>query len=198
MLFIGDDWAEKHHDIEVEDDTGRRLARMRLPEGVEGLARLHEVVAEHLDADRDGIGIDVPTGAVVVGIETDRGVWVSALLACGYQVYAINPMSAARYRERHGTSGAKSDAGDAHVLAEIVRLDRDHDRRIAGDSPQVEALKLLARAHQGMIWDRTRHLQRMRSALREYFPAALTAFDNLAAPDTLALLQKALDPQRAA
>src|SRR5574338_398460 len=76
-----------------------------------------------------------------------RGVWVSALLACGYRVYAINPMSAARYRERHCTSGAKSDAGDAHVLAEIVRVDRDHHRRIAGDSTQVEALKLLARAH---------------------------------------------------
>ncbi|QOH58089.1 IS110 family RNA-guided transposase [Rhodococcus rhodochrous] len=199
MLFIGDDWAEGHHDIEVEDDTGRRLARMRLPEGVEGLARLHEVIAEHLDTDPDGIGTDVPTdGAVVVGIETDRGVWVSALLACGYQVYVINPMSAARYRERHGTSGAKSDAGDAHVLAEIIRVDRDHHRQIAGDSTQVEALKLLTRAHQGLIWDRTRHLQRMRSALREYFPAALTAFDNLAAPDTLALLQKAPDPDRAA
>lgn len=197
MLFIGDDWAEGHHDIEVEDDVGRRLARMRLPEGVEGLARLHEVVAEHLDTDSTGSS-DLPEGAVVVGIETDRGVWVSALLACGYQVYAINPMSAARYRERHGTSGAKSDTGDAHVLAEIVRLDGGHHRQIAGDSMQVEAVKLLARAHQGLIWDRTRHLQRMRSALREYFPAALTAFDNLAAPDTLALLRKAPDPDRAA
>nr|WP_240794996.1 IS110 family transposase [Rhodococcus zopfii] len=194
MLFIGDDWAEGHHDIEVEDDTGHRLARLRLPEGVDGLARLHEVIAEHLDTDSSGEA----DGAVVVGIETDRGVWVSALLACGYRVYAINPMSAARYRERHCTSGAKSDAGDAHVLAEIVRVDRDHHRRIAGDSTQVEALKLLARAHQGMVWDRTRHLQRMRSALREYFPAALTAFDELAAPDALALLRKAPDPGRAA
>ncbi|TCN53404.1 hypothetical protein EV641_10648 [Rhodococcus sp. SMB37] len=79
MLFIGDDWAEGHHDIEVEDDTGHRLARMRLPEGVDGLARLHEVVAEHLDTDTVG----GPEGVVVVGIETDRGVWVSALLACG-------------------------------------------------------------------------------------------------------------------
>lgn len=97
--------------------------------------------------------------------DRDRSwVWVSALLACGYRVYAINPMSAARYRERHCTSGAKSDAGDAHVLAEIVRVDRDHHRQIAGDSMQVEALKLLARAHQGMIWDRTRHLLNIRLA----------------------------------
>lgn len=90
MLFIGDDWAEGHHDIEVEDDIGHRLARMRLPEGVEGLARLHEVEAEHRDPDRAG-GDDPADGAIVVGIETDRGEWVSALLACGYQVYAINP-----------------------------------------------------------------------------------------------------------
>nr|WP_308189515.1 transposase [Rhodococcus pyridinivorans] len=127
---------------------------MRLPEGVDGLARLHEAVAEHLDTATDGPA----AGAVIIGIETDRGVWVSALLACGYRVYAINLMSAARYRERHCTSGAKSDAGDAHVLAEIIRLDRDHHRQVAGDSTQVEALKLLTRAHQSMIWDRTRHV----------------------------------------
>ena len=70
----------------------------------------------------------------MVGIETDRGPWVAALVAAGYKVFAINPMSVARYRERHSTSGAKSDAGDAHVLAEIVRLDRAHHRPVAGDS----------------------------------------------------------------
>jgi len=134
VLFVGDDWAEDHHDIEVVDDTGRRLAKARLPEGIEGISRLHALLADHLpqewaDPDTGTVG-----GQVVVGIETDRGPWVAALVAAGYQVYAINPMSAARYRERHSTSGAKSDAGDAHVLAEIVRLDRAHHRRIAGDS----------------------------------------------------------------
>jgi transposase len=80
-----------------------------------------------------------------IGIGTDRGTWVQALLAASYQVYAINPMSSARYRERHSASGAKSDAGDALVLAEIVRLDHAHHRQVAGDSPMVEAVKLLAR-----------------------------------------------------
>ena len=102
-------------------------------------------------------------GRVMVGIETDRGPWVAALIAAGYQVFAINPMSVARYRERHATSGAKSDPGDAHVLAEIVRLDRAHHRPVAGDSePRSRAMKLVARAHQSLIWDRTRHLQRLR------------------------------------
>src|SRR4051794_35737845 len=170
MLFVGDDWAEDHHDVEIQDETGRRLARARLPEGIAGLTRLHELVAEHLSDD----DVDSDTGFVVqnvvVGIETDRGAWVAALVAAGYRVFAlvaagyrvfaINPMSAARYRERHATSGAKSDRGDAHVLAEIVRLDRDHHRPVAGDSSAVDALKLVARSHQAFIWDRTRHFQR--------------------------------------
>src|SRR3712207_4357914 len=102
------------------------------------------------------------------------------------------------YRERHGASGAKSDRGDAHVLAEIVRLDRAHHRPIAGDTPDVEGLKLVARSHQAFIWDRTRHFQRLRSALREFFPAALEAFPDLMAPEALELLKWAPDPARAA
>ena len=112
----------------------------------------------------------------MVGIETDRGPWVQALLAAGYMVYAINPLQVARYRERHSTSGAKSDAADAHVLAEIVRLDRAHHRPIAGDSEIAEHVKIAARAHQTMIWSRVRQVNTLRSMLREYYPAALAAF----------------------
>src|SRR3954447_25340822 len=134
---------------------------------------------------------------VKVGIETDRGSWVAALVAAGYEVYAINPMSVARYRERHSTSGAKSDAADAHLLAEIVRLDRHHHRPVAGDSEDAEAVKLVARSHQSLIWDRTRHVLRLRAALRDFFPAALEAFADLDAPDVLELLAKAPHPTRA-
>ena len=190
-MFVGDDWAEDHHDVELVDEAGRRLARARLPEGVVGITRLHQLVAAHTPQDAE-------PGEVVVGIETDRGPWVGALLAAGYQVYAINPMQVARYRERHSTSGAKSDAADAHVLAELVRLDRAAHRPIAGDSDLAEAIKLVARAHQTLIWDRHRQLLRLRGALRESFPAALAAFDDLAAPDALELLGAAPDPASAA
>src|SRR4051812_43871408 len=198
MLFVGDDWGEDHHDIEVQDEGGRRLARARLPEGIAGLARLHELIAGHLTED----DVDPETGLVAqnvaIGIETDRGSWVSALVAAGYQVFPLNPVQVARYRERHGASGAKSDRGDAHVLAEILRLDRAHHRPIAGDSPAAEGLKLVARSHQALLWDRTRHLLRLRSALREFFPAALEAFPELLAPEALELLERAPDPARAA
>ena len=146
MLFIGDDWAEDHHDIEIEDEAGKRLARARLPEGLAGIAELHALVAKHAPAGWVDLPAEQVAAQVVVGIETDRGPWVQALLVAGYQVFAINPMSSARYRERHSTSGAKSDAGDAHVLAEIVRVDRHHHRQIAGDSELAGAVKLLARA----------------------------------------------------
>ena len=198
MLFIGDDWAEDHHDLEIEDEDGRRLARVRLPEGLEGIARLHALVAEHAPAVWADLPPEQSAGQVIVGIETDRGPWVTALRAAGYQVFAINPLSAARYRQRHSTSGAKSDAGDAHVLAEIVRLDRDHHRPVAGDSDLADAVKLLARAHQTAVWERTRQVLRVRSTLLESFPAAVQAFEDLAAPDALSVLGRAPNPDRAA
>jgi len=179
VLFIGDDWAEDHHDLEIEDQDGHRLARARLPEGLEGITGLHALVAGHAPAVWADLPPEQVAGQVVVGIETDRGPWVTALRAAGYQVFAINPLSAARYRQRHSTSGAKSDAGDAHVLAEIVRLDRDHHRAVAGDSDLADAIKLLARAHQSAVWERTRQVLRMRSTLLEYFPAAVQAFADL-------------------
>jgi transposase len=189
VLFIGNDWAEAHHDIEIEDEDGRRLARRRLPEGVEGLAALHALVADHLGED------DEPD-QVVVGIETDRGPWVSALIAAGYTVYAINPRQVARYRERHGTAGAKSDPGDAHLLAELVRLDRAHHRPVAGDSALAEHVKVLTRTHQSLIWSRQRQTNALRSTLREFYPAALVAFgEDLAGRDALAILALAPSPE---
>jgi hypothetical protein len=75
---------------------------------VRGIEALHGLIADHLD-EQDG------PDQVMVGIETDRGPWVAALLAANYTVFAVNPLQAARCRERHGTSGAKSDKGDAWV-----------------------------------------------------------------------------------
>jgi transposase len=191
LLFAGDDWAEDHHDVEVQDGSGRVLGRARLPEGVAGIGRFHELIGRFADPDA---GPD----QVVIGIETDRGPWVAALIAAGYAVYAVNPRQAARYRERQGTSGAKSDSGDAHMLADMVRADSHQLRGVAGDSGQAQAVKVVARAHQALVWERTRHVLRLRSALREFFPAALEAFDDLAAPDALELLARAPDPASAA
>jgi hypothetical protein len=184
VIFVGVDWAEAHHDVHVADEAGKRLGKARLSEGVDGIARFHELVGAHVE----------DAAEVVIGIETDRGLFVTALVAAGYQLYAVNPMSTSRYRDRHSTSGAKSDAGDAQVLSDMVRTDRHNHRLVAGDTAEVEAVKVLARAHQSMVWSRGRQSNTLRSTLREFYPAALVAFDDLTSSDTLEVLRIAPTP----
>ena len=193
MLFVGDDWSEEHHDVEIQDEAGRKLAARRLPEGAAGIARLHELIAAYLGGDGD-------PGQVAVGIETDRGLWVQALAAAGYQVFGLNPKQVARFKERYNLSGAKSDAADAHALADMVRAERHQLRAVAADTAGAQAVKVVARAHQTLIWERTRHTLRLRSALREFFPAALAAYAGLGltGADTLELLTRAPAPAAAA
>ena len=186
MILVGIDWAEDHHDVGVMDQDGRMLAHERVPEGIKGVGRLHALIGDYADDPEQ----------VAVGIETDRGLLVASLVAAGYQVYAINPKAVDRYRDRHSVSGAKSDRGDAKVLADMVRTDRHNHRRIAGDSDLAEAIKVTARAHQNLIWTRQRQINQLRSALREFYPGALAAFGTeLAHPDALAVLAKAPTPE---
>ncbi len=185
MIFVGIDWSEGHHDACMVDADGRVLTKGRVTEGVEGVAKLHEMVAAHAGDPSE----------VVVGIELDRGLLVGALVAAGYAVHAVNPLSVDRYRDRHRTSGAKSDPGDAKVLADLVRTDRHLHRQVAGDSELADAVKVLARAHQSLIWSRQRQLNQLRNALREFYPAALEAFGtDLASVDALAVLEVAPTP----
>jgi Transposase/Transposase IS116/IS110/IS902 family len=190
LIFLGDDWASDHHDVEIQDEQGHRLAKRRLPEGVRGIEQLHAMVAAHADDPAE----------VAVGIETDRGLWVGALVAAGYQVYAVNPKVAARYRERYGSSGAKSDAGDATVLADMVRTDRHKHRQVAGDSDLAEGVKVLTRTHQRLVWSRHRQVEQLRTALREFYPGALDAFstelsDRNGDRDALSILARAPTPR---
>jgi transposase/transposase IS116/IS110/IS902 family protein len=186
VILVGIDWSEEHHDVLVMDEQARVRARARVPEGVDGVGRLHALIAEHAD----------DPAQVAVGIELDRGLLVGCLLAAGYQVYAVNPKAVDRYRDRHRVSGAKSDGGDALVLADLVRTDRQLHRRVAGDSALAEALKVTARAHQRLIWTRQRQVNQLRSALREYYPGALAAFGaDLAHRDAVAVLAMAPTPE---
>ena len=192
MIFVGDDWAEDHHDLYLMDEGGTQLAARRLPEGLIGVGQIHDLIATYANDPEE----------VIVGIEKDHGLWVGALAASGYQVYVINPMAVARYRDRHRASGAKSDAADAKLLADVVRTDRHNHRLLDGDSAQAEAIKVLARAHQSLIWTRARQIAALRAGLLEYYPAALQAFPNLGDRDRdrdgLAVLGRAPTPGQGA
>lgn len=187
MLFVGVDWAEAHHDVCLLDEQGEVLGKRRLASGLEGVRQLHELVAEHVQEPEQ----------VAVGIETDHGLLVQALLAGGYQVYAVNPLAVNRYRDRHTTSRAKSDASDAKLLADLVRTDRRNHRQIAGDSELAEAIKVLARAHQTLVRSRHRQVNQLRNLLREFYPGALGAFGtDLAGLEAVAILERAPTPEQ--
>lgn len=186
MIYVGIDWAEAHHDVCILDDHGTVADTFRIDNSLAGVARLHQRVGDHVD----------DAGEVAIGIETDRGLLVHAVKAAGYQVFAVNPMSVDRYRDRHTTSGAKSDRGDAKVLADLVRTDRHNHRPVAGDTDLLQAIKVLARTHQDLVWARNRHTNQLRNALLEFYPAALATFDDLAHMDTVAVLAAAPTPDQ--
>ena len=189
-VFCGIDWAERHHDVAVVDEHGRVLGKRRISEDLAGLSDLIGLLVEHTGSD-----VFVP---VDIAIETDRGLLVAALRAAGHRVYAINPMAVSRYRDRRSVSGAKSDPGDALVLAELLRTDRHVHRPLPEDSTQAAAVRVLARAHQDAVWARQQTANRLRSLLREYFPGALLAFPDLTTRSALAVLTAAPTPAAAA
>jgi transposase len=188
-IFCGIDWSERHHDVAIVDDRGVLLARQRISDDLAGFTALIGLLAEH-------------TGEAFtrmdVAIETDRGLLVAALRAAGHRVFAINPKAVDRYRDRHSVSGAKSDPGDALVLANLLRTDRHAHRQLPADSELGQAVNVLARAHQDLIWSRRQDTNRLRSLLREFFPAALTAFDDLSTKTALTILAAAPTPTSAA
>ncbi|MFJ3939343.1 IS110 family RNA-guided transposase [Streptomyces parvus] len=172
-IFCGIDWAEGHYDIALVDQDGAQVAKLRISDDSAGFHALMELLAQHGDSAAEPIP---------VAIETPRGLLVAALRATGRQIYAINPLAAARYRDRGSVSRAKSDAADARVLANILRTDRHAHRPLPDDSEAGQAVAVLARAHQDAIWDRQQMINRLRSHLREYYPAALTAFHGAGKP----------------
>ncbi|MCN0155211.1 IS110 family transposase [Salinispora arenicola] len=188
QITCGIDWAEQHHDVAVLDADGSVLARARIDTGATGFSRLMSLLAEHVD-DADQLA------SVPIGIETDKNLLVVALQAAGMTVFAINPRAVARYRERHGQSGKKSDPGDAFVLADLLRTDRHQHRPLPSISVHASAIKTLARQHQDAIWSLNQTVSRLRSLLLEFYPQALRAFPNLKQKAALAVLSAAPTPE---
>jgi transposase len=192
-VFCGIAWAERHHDVALVDDTGTLLAKARISDDAAGYSKLLDLLAEHGDS---------PESPIPVAIETSHGLLVAVLRTGSRKVFAINPLTAARYRDRHGVSRKKSDPGDALVLANILRTDMHAHRPLPDDSEQAQAIAVLARAQQDAVWSRQQLANQVRSLLREYYPAALLAFQGkqggLTRPDTRVMLTLAPTPSKAA
>ncbi|MFE7452688.1 IS110 family RNA-guided transposase [Streptomyces griseus] len=192
-VFCGIDWAERHHDVALVDEAGTLLAKARITDDVAGYHKLPDLLAEHGDSPEDPIP---------VAIETSHGLLVASLRTGSRRVFAINPLAAARYRDRHGVSRKKSDPGDALVLANILRTDMHAHRPLPADSELAQAITVLARAQQDAVWTRQQVANQVRSLLRECYPAALLAFQGkqggLTRADARVVLTLAPTPTKAA
>ncbi|MFE9469365.1 IS110 family transposase [Streptomyces virginiae] len=192
-VFCGIDWAEGHHDVALVDDTGKLLAKCRINDDLDGYRLLLDLLAEHGDT------AETP---IPVAIETSRGLLVATLRQGPRKIYAVNPMAASRYRDRHGVSRKKSDPGDALVLANIIRTDAPVHRPLPADTDLAQAVAVLARAQQDAVWNRQQVANQLRSLLREYFPAMIEAFRDkpgtLTRPDARRILAVAPTPGLAA
>lgn len=193
MIYCGIDWAEQTHDIALVDDTGKLLAKRHITDDAAGYKILLDLLAEHGDTQE---------APIPVAIETSRGLLVAVLRTGERQIFAINPMAAARYRDRHSVSRKKSDPGDALVLANILRTDMHAHRPLPQDSDLGRAIAVLARAQQDATWNRQMIANQLRSLLREFYPAALAAVETwkngLCRPEAFELLRLAPTPARAA
>lgn len=196
-IYCGIDWAEAHHDVAVIDDTGRRLAKTRTTDDLSGFTALCQVLADAVASAQSAEPVSgfVP---VDVAIETDRGLLVAALRAAGHRVWSINPKAVDRYRDRYSSSRAKSDPGDALILANVLRTDAHAHRQLPADSHLAGAIGVLARTQQDLARRRRSEAQAVRSLLREFFPAALLAFPDLTTATAILILAAAPTPTSAA
>jgi transposase len=192
-MFCGIDWAEDHHDVALVNVEGKLVAKRRISDDAAGFAALVQVLSDAGDSAEEPIP---------VAIETGRGLLVACLRATGRKVFAINPMAVSRYRDRHSVARKKSDAGNALVLANILRTDLPSHRPLPADSELAQAIAVLARAQQDAVWDRTCAHNKLRSQLREYYPGIIAAFADkrhgLLRPDARAVLAAAPTPRAAA
>jgi transposase len=184
MWYVGLDWADTHHDVEVLDEAGKRVGVRRFAHSHDGLNELQQFVLS--------IATDPEQLACIV--ETNHGLLITFLLEAGIPVYPVNPKTANQLRK---AAGAKTDQIDAHLLAKMGRLDLGELRRLAPDSAIVQELKTLTRDQDALIQTQTRLVNQLTACLKEYYPAALNLFAKVQQRSTLVFLQAYPTPQAA-
>ncbi len=176
MWYVGLDWADTHHDVEVMDQAGKRVGARRFPHSHEGLNAMKEFV----------LSIATSPEQLACIVETNHGLLITFLLEAGMPVYPVNPKVANQLRK---AAGAKTDQIDAHLLAKMGRFELAELRRLEPDSPTVAELKTLTRDQDALIQTQTRLVNQLTACLKEYYPAALSLFAKLQQRSTLVFLQ---------
>src|SRR5260221_5634488 len=184
MWYVGLDWADTHHDVEVLDEAGKRVGARRFAHSHAGLNELQAFL----------LGIAASPDQLACIVETTHGLLIAFLLEAGFPVYPVNPKTANQLRK---AAGAKTDQIDAYLLAKTGRFDLAELRRLEPDRAIVAELKTLTRDQDTLIQTQTRLVNQLTACLKEYYPAALHLFAKLQQHSALVVLQTYPTPQAA-
>ena len=178
-MFVGIDWAKESHDVCVVDTTGKIRGRATVAHSREGFDEL----ARHL-------GRWAEQGQIIVGIERPEGRLVDRILEGGYPIVVIPTFAMKDLRRRYAVGGAKSDPGDAYVIADVARTDGHRLRRLEPLSEQTKALRSVVRARDDLVHQRVAVGNQLRSCLEAYWPGAAVIFADVCSEIALAFVER--------
>lgn len=181
MLYIGIDWAADSHTVTLLAAPGEVLKSFVIENRLAGFLTLLEAIRKHLRK----LEPDAASDSVSFAIEDQNQRLTDFLLAQGYQGYLIEPSRIKGYRLRYRSSGNKTDPDDSFILADVLCRDRDQLPRMAPDTDVVRALKTLLRDRESFVRDQTRLTNRLTACLRQYYPEALSYFEDVAGKTSL-------------
>lgn len=186
MFYVGIDWGDKEHKVFITDDSGKRLDAFSVKHLAKEVDTIFEKVQRFASEQKE----------VLFGLETSRGLLVNSVLDKGYVVYALNPKSVDRYRDRYKVSKVKDDYFDAMVIANILRTDRENYRPILPDSKLTRELRFLTRDCEKLKRMKTMILNQILSCLKEYYPLAASLFSDLDSKISIAFLKAFPDREK--
>jgi transposase len=179
QFFVGLDWAAETHAVCVINPEGRTMATFTVEHSAAGVRRLIDRLA------RFGEPIDVQ-----VGIERPEGRLVDLLLEAGHPVVPVSPNAIKTWREGEVLSGAKSDAGDALVIAEYLRLRAHRLHVVPGYSAETKALRTVVRARDDLVEMRVAATNQLAALLDAHWPGGKAIFADIESPIALAFLAR--------
>jgi len=183
---VGLDWASDHHDLCVLDAAGQRVAEFRVAHTATGLAEVRARLAR--------LG---PAPSVRVALERPSGLLVDTLLAAGDVVVPIHPNALKASRPRYSSAGAKSDALDAYILADLLRTDGHRFRPLVAPSDATRALRAASRTRDDLVATRVQLANQLRALLESFWPGAAAIFADVDSPIALAFLDQYPSPEHA-
>lgn len=175
-FFAGIDWASRTHALCIVGKDGAIRARFEVPNTGKSFAGLIKRLGK--------------LGVAEVAIERPDGPLIEAMVEAGLEVFVIPPRQVKALRSRYSSTGAKSDPGDAYLLADVLRTDRHRLTPLRQDSPETKVLRALTRTRKDLVEARVALVNQLRAQLELCFPGAVGLFAKLESDVSIAFLRR--------